>query len=487
MSSGKERYDVIVIGSAIGGLFAASLIARNNIKNISILILKEKAYETYLFKDGYRFIPFSNFSELNLNRTLKDWVIEELNISLPAIGNSLKSGPESRTGVSYQVLLPDNRIDIINAAPLFMIELEREFRNELDRIRKFYDEIRSIRDRLKDEKGKVVPSNLFPAYRANLLRKWISSIFKGREINKILSKFSKEFGEFIKAQLIAFGNFYSNQISLSLSAYNLTKGTGEIDKTLNIEKLNTIIINKLNSLGVRIQEVERIGKIERRKDNFIINLDEEERILESRFIIINHPIKNIPYISDDEKRHLSKWERLIKPCYIIIPFFLGIKEKVVPVGMKDLLVSIFNIDKPYDNGNLIYVFISPRGDEFWAPRGRRSLVVEALIPYKDINSLGDIFKKYVFLHLNHIIPFLEDYIDLIDFEWTKKQVSCWSYPHLIYEGPKSFDWRAGIIPNKISRNLFFIGKENFPYLGLEGELISAYFTAHDILNILKKS
>ena len=35
------------------------------------------------------------------------------------------------------------------------------------------------------------------------------------------------------------------------------------------------------------------------------------------------------------------------------PLFFGIREKVVPVGMKDLLVSILDLEKPYGEGNFL--------------------------------------------------------------------------------------------------------------------------------------
>lgn len=480
MSEEIERYDAIVIGSAIGGLFTASLMAK---KNLSVLILKEKAYKPIVSRGGYRFIPFSNFSEINLNKALIEWIFEELDIPLKPIGKNSSNDSKDEAVVHYQVLLPDNRIDVADDASLFRVELEREFRNELGEIKRFFDELRNIRDLIKNLKSKDVSPNLFPARRPNLLGKFISSFFKRKSIGKRLSVFSKEFQKFIEAQLIANGNLYPKEPSIYLAAYNLMKRLGDIDKTIDIDRLYSQIIDRFSSMDGRIQEVERIDKIERRfKDRFIISLDGGERVLESRFIIINHPFKNISYIQDGE-RVLLKGNKLIKPYYTIMPVFLGIKEKVVPVGMKDLFVSIFDINKPYEKGNLIYIYLSPAGDEFWSPRGKRALLVEALIPYKDLCFSDETFKKNLFSHLNHIIPFLEEYVEFVDFEWGEKQLSCWSYPHFIYKEERGFDWRAGIISHKISKNIFFVGKENFPYLGLEGEIISAYLIVRDILGL----
>ena len=84
-------------------------------------------------------------------------------------------------------------------------------------------------------------------------------------------------------------------------------------------------------------------------------------------------------------------------------------------------------------------------------------------------------------HLNHVIPFLDRYIDLSDFEWAGRHVGRWSYPHFLYETTGPFDWRAGVIPTRLSNDLYFTGKENFPYLGLEGEVLSGLLAANQIL------
>jgi len=69
----------------------------------------------------------------------------------------------------------------------------------------------------------------------------------------------------------------------------------------------------------------------------------------------------------------------------------------------------------------------------------------------------------------------------MDWEWTLEQVPRWSYPHYLYEAMVDFNWRNGLVPVQISKNLFFTGKENFPYLGLEGEVLSGLRVGEKIL------
>ena len=84
-------------------------------------------------------------------------------------------------------------------------------------------------------------------------------------------------------------------------------------------------------------------------------------------------------------------------------------------------------------------------------------------------------------HLTYLIPFLEQFIEFADFDWTREQVRRWSYPHFLYETPGKLVWREGLVPNRLSKDLYLVGKENFPYLGLEGEVLGGLRVAKQIL------
>lgn len=472
-----EKYDVTVIGTEAGGLFASAILGK---RNLSILILKEKGYKPFFEKDGYRFEPFSNLTEIGLNKRLIRWVSEELGLST----KEFSSNDINEKEIFYQIILPENRIDIMNDfSSFFEIEMRREFGKELDKIINFYDNMRDIGDKIRKITVKDFPQNLFPVRKACALRRLFSSfLFKEKDIGRRLTIFSEEFKNFIILQLFPNGNLIPFNFPTSLTAYILMNSIESRLRSIDINNLKRILMERINASGARIEEVGRIERIERKsKTGFIIKTVEEEKEFESRYIIVNHPIQNISYFNGEEKKRISKWKRFIEPYYVIVPFFLGIREKVIPVGMKDLVISLYDLRKPFENGNLIYISLSPKdGDK--APTGRRALVLECLIPFENLGSSLEGCKKNIISHLNYIVPFLEEYIDLKDFELAENQLSSWSYPHFIYKVRVNFDWRGGIVPNQISKNLFFIGKENFPYLGLEGEIIGGYLTAKSIIS-----
>jgi len=182
---------------------------------------------------------------------------------------------------------------------------------------------------------------------------------------------------------------------------------------------------------------------------------------------------------------LSTWAERVKPTSVVYPFFLGVQEKVIPVGMKGRVISLEDMEKPYDGGNLLMLALGPKGDKAWAPEGKRSLTVESLIPWKtyhdqwDLASLDE-HRTAVMRHLCRLIPFLENHIEFIDSGVGNELIRHWSYPHFTYESAFDYHWREGLVPTRISKNLYVAGNENFPFLGLEGEALSGWMVARDI-------
>jgi monoamine oxidase len=141
-----------------------------------------------------------------------------------------------------------------------------------------------------------------------------------------------------------------------------------------------------------------------------------------------------------------------------------------------------DFDKPYQDGNVLFISLSPKGNETQAPEGRRALTVEGLMELKKWEQTFSVdYQREVMKHLCHLFPFLEDHIEFSDFYWANENIPKWSYPHYFYETSSDFNWREGVVPVSISKRIYFIGKENFPYLGLEGEVLSGFIAAQQIL------
>jgi phytoene dehydrogenase-like protein len=488
MKRQNDEFEVIVLGSGLGGLIAAALLSYHN---HNVLFLKENQYHPSYAKEGYQFVPFSNFSERRLNLTLFKEVSQALNLSFLTHDQRQTRKGETKSGrskqkVAFQVILPRARVDLFCRRPMFLMEWKREFPKEVAQIENFYKEMDRIQGLLKSMKVQEGSWSVIPVRPSSLIKRWLS--FKSlpmEGMDKRLAPFSKEFREFIQLQLISWCNLYSKHFPISLATYLLLNSEGEEwVSTPELEIIEKSVFERFIQSGGRMEEIEGVEKVDIGwwKRNFTLTLRGEKRTLRSRFLILNSPLHHLSRLLGKRDKLLSKWREKIHPRYALVPLFLGIDEKVVPVGMRDLLVSILDVEKPYEGGNVLFLSLSREGDETAAPEGKRALTVESLVPVGkwDESSLDEHLKG-VMKHIQHLFPFVEKYIEFTDSSWVNGQYSRWSYPHFLYETTCDFKWREGVVPHSLSKNLYFVGKENFPYLGLEGEIISGWRVGKQIL------
>jgi phytoene dehydrogenase-like protein len=486
MKQPRNDQEVIVLGSGLGGLVAGTLLSRNN---HSVLLLREKGYQSSYSTQGYHFLPFSNFSEKSLKPSLVRKISQTLNLSL--LMGTRENGKHAKAASDRlkqrtisQVVLPRARIDIFSERSLSQKEWKREFPKEVSQIEEFYGELDQIQPLLEKENWKKHTPAFFPFRRRSFINNIFSfDPFPKEKMDKRLSPFSKEFREFVQLQLISRGNFYSDQFPLSLVTQVLFDGIDELNSDIDSEKVEKELINQFLRSGGRIEEIDGVKemRLDHRK-GVLLTLEGNPVAFRPQFLVINSPLHRIsPFLGKKGKR-LSKWEKKIKPLYMMIPLFLGIHEKVVPIGMKDLVLSIMDLEKPHDDGNLLFLSLSQKGDETRAPAGRRALTVESLMEVGkwEQTPLAE-YQRGVMKHLYYLFPFLENYTEFVDFQWANDQVPKWSYSHFLYQATSDFCWREGVVPMRISKNIYFVGKENFPYLGLGGEVFSGLTVAQQIL------
>jgi phytoene dehydrogenase-like protein len=483
---GNEQ-EVIVLGSGLGGLVAGTLLSKNN---HSVLLLREKGYLSSCAIKGYHFVPFSNLSEKCLKPSLIRKISQALGISF--LMGTREDGKQpkvvsdkSKHGSTLQVVLPKARIDIFPQRSQSQREWKREFSREASQVEGFYHELDRIQNLFRKGNGKKNPSEFsFPFEERSFLKKMFSSNpFPNEEIDKKLLAFSKEFREFIRLQLISWGNFCSDRFPIGLAAHVLFDQTNELNSDIDIEKLEKEILNQFSRSGGRVEEIDRVKEIKAwRRKGFTLNLEGNPEVFRSQFLIINSPLHRISSFLGKKGKGLLKWEKRIKPRYVITPLFLGIHEKVVPVGMRDPLISLLDLEKPYEDGNLLFLSMSPKGDKTRAPEERRALTVEGLIDAEKWDQIDlASYQQKVMNHLYHLFPFLENYIEFVDFHWVSEQFPKWSYSHFLYESASDFYWRKGVVPLRMSKSIYFVGKENFPYWGVGGEILGGLTVAQEIL------
>ncbi len=486
MKRPENEQEVIILGSGLGGLVAGALLVKSN---RSVLLLREKEYQPSYAMKGYHFVPFSNFSEKHFSVSLLKKVSQALNLPLLKWPQEESKQTKiildrSKERVAFQLVLPKARIDISPLHSLAQKEWKREFPKEVVKIEEFYNELDQIHHLLQKAKEKKNSPPFFPLRQPSFVKKLFSfTLFPEETIDKRLLSFSREFIEFLRLQLISRGNFYSDRSPLSLAAHILPCEGNKVNPDFDFENLEKEILNQFLRAGGRIGEIDRVQKIDLGwRKGFTLFLEGDPRVFGSRFLIFNSPLHRISSSLGKKGRELLKWGEKIRPRYTMIPLFLGIREKVIPVGMEDLLISILDLDKPYDDGNVLFLSLSPKGDETKAPEGKRALTVESLMDFgKWEQTLPLDYQQGVMKHLYHLFPFLENGIEFVDSHWASDHVPKWSYSHFLYQVTSDFYWKEGVVPMSLARNIYFVGKENFPYLGMEGEIFAGFTAAQRIL------
>jgi phytoene dehydrogenase-like protein len=484
-SKQDNAYDVILVGSGMGSLVAGILLSRGK---LSVLLLQEKGYSSSFIREGYRFVPFSNFSEKILRAPSLKRLFQTLALQPPVRpnGEGESRGPTpsgSRQKVPFQVILPEARIDLFPDHSELQGEWKREFPQEVAKVEEFHREMTNHRNRLMRERGQGKSSLYFPLRRSLWLNRFLPS-----EPSARLAHFSRPFESFIKLQFMAWGSLYPSRSPASLAAHLLSLDQpGDWIWNLDLEELKVNLLSEFLRSGGKIEEVEGVERVSKEwMRGFSLRLGSSEKIIHSKYLVVHSPFHRITEFTAQGRKRLSTWSQRIKPKFVLFPLFAALKEKVIPVGMKDLLISLEDLEKPYPGGNLLLLAFSTKGDETRAPQGRRALTVESLVSWEKYNERWDTesvdeHRAGVMKHLRHLIPFLEDHVEFIDSQHGDELIRHWSYPHFMYESLSAFPWREGVIPTRPFRNLYCVGKESFPHLGLEGELLGSWMIAHQIL------
>jgi len=474
----SNEYDVILLGSGVGSLVAGTLLSRGK---LSVLLLKEKGYEASFTKEGYRFIPFSNGSEKIIRAPSAKRLFQMLTLS--SLGSSKTDHPSWGQEVPFQIILPEARIDLFCDRAQMSSEWRREIPEELPRVEQFYREMAYERSRLRREESREGSLPFFPLRPPSMLHRLLPS-----EPPLGLSLFTKEFRAFVHLQLMAWGSLRPDRFATSLAAYLLSFDEAkEWVSDVDLEEMKGKLLTDYLRSGGRVEEIETVERIYKGwMKGVAILLSGNGKILRSKFLVLNAPLHRIVNLPGRKGKRLSRWAQRVRPKDVLFPFFLGIQEKVVPVGMRDFVISLRDYEKPYEDGNLLFLALSPKGDEGRAPKGKRALTVESLVPWETYTERWDEasaseHRAGVMQHVRHLIPFLEDHIEFMDCDQGNQLIRHWSYPHFHYESTAPFVWREGLIPTRLSRNVYLAGNQNSPYLGLEGEALTGWMVAKQIL------
>ena len=489
----RKQYDVMLIGTSIGGLVASSLLAR---QGLQVLVVNQEQIPWEFSYQGYS-IERESLLGYGFKRYLFEAIFEELEI------RSQEQGLFERSQPYFQVILPTLRLDIFSQRKKLLNEYKREFPKEISAIKEFYKILDSNVGAMETKMSMVPFKNTRWDYALPKLPKNGTS---KQHLNQIFSqlKLSPTFQKVIQAQLHFLSNIHSPNPTVAQAAQILCN-THRKDYFFfgKSKDLAQIFYDRIEESGGAIRNDAIVEKLLIDKGRIKgARLSSFEGVVKAKTYIGNVEIHRLLDLLDPKKTALSNIRKLkqLKPCFAKCSFYLGIKRDVIPIKMGSHLVFICDEIRPLLEDNLIFIHVLPPTID----SDYSILHVEFLLPYpqspfKNINLFsqkGQEIRKKVLENLSWLMPFLKENILFTLPHLTSKKrdqnriiKSMDLFP--LFRGIYDFSVRKKPTEEQISNrtnflNLFYTGPEVYPFLGFEGETLSSLKTADMALKQIQK-
>ncbi|MBM2838808.1 MAG: Neurosporene desaturase [Deltaproteobacteria bacterium] len=451
----ETAYDILIIGSEISGLISAALLAK---KGIRVAIVGDAVKPASYEKNGYIFNE-RPFPITGLHGGPLGEVLDEIGLSKGVFRNA---------AISYQVVLPDERVDIYEGTGLFHEELRRCFPQYIDKVSAFYSHTADINGKI----DQIMELNPF-SFRL-LLPYWIA---RGRKpIKDAIERIDPDqrFQSFISAQLSSF-SFMPGGISLIAASSTLESSRkGIYCMEGGSDALRALLMKKIRTLGGDIIEA-RVKDMSRNGNRWLLRTEDEA--FSGRAVIGNIDARTFCNLFlDGGKKYLKKAERIEKACYPLT-INIGVKEDGIPAGMAENVVMLRDYKKEYHSDNLLFMQISPSAN------GRRSLSITCKVSKEEFSlkeRLREITEKML-EGVEELCPFIDIHTEVLD---IRSPESGWDG---IYTTTLSQRMGVGVLPPEIVRgDVVFAGPEVFPTLGFDGLVYSGRMAAAAVLKGLEK-
>ena len=451
----ETAYDILITGSEISGLISAALLAKEGVR---VAIVGDAVKPASYKKNGYIFNE-RPFPITGLHGGPLGMVLDEI---------GLPKGIFRTDAISYQVVLPDERIDICEGTGLFHEEMRRCFPRDIDKVSAFYSHT-------ADLSGKLDPVMELNPFSFRLFLP--TGVKKGKKsIKDIIERIGQDqrFQSFIRAQLSSF-SFMPGGISLIAASSILESSRkGVYCMEGGSDALRTLLMKKIKNLGGDIIAAS-VRDISRNGNRWLLRTDDEA--FSGRAVIGNVDAMTFCNLFlDGGKKYLKKVERIEKIAYPLT-INIGIKEAGVPVGMAENVIMLRDYKKEYNSDNLLFMQISPSVD------GRRSMSITCKVSKEDYSikeKLKEITEK-ILEGVEELCPFIDIHTEVVDIRAPEPG---WDG---IYSTTLSQRMGVGVLPPEIIRGeILFAGPEVFPTLGFDGLVYSGRMAAAAALKGLEK-
>lgn len=457
----ERKYDAIVVGAGIGGLSAASILAKRGKK---VLVIDEAPISggasTQFRKDAFTFtrgpLLFGGFGRNGVFHQL----FFELGIPLGLIKGEGKI--IRRLDPQLQIILPEHRIDIpIDEKELFE-EFQREFPGQLQVITGFYKKIEEINRHTRHHSPSYIKRDrvsLFERIKA-LVIYWTNLYKKGSDYLKTLG-IGEELNRIINLQTAFFSHATTDQLNVVVLANLLKAIRDELFYVKGgIPTLSQEIVRSFIKMGGQVLYSTKVSEIlfeEGRPKGIRL---EEDKTIEADQFIFNLPI---PRKADSLG---------------VLSLYIASDADVIPPSMGEHLLVFCDYLGPFGMGDLIY--ISCPKDKELSPEGRRPITLSSYLRGSLTEESKAELRAKMMKNLTWLIPFSEGHIDLLHEEYSldteearfrsiKGQMASFKNLRQREIGRASY--------YKPFKNMFIIDDSGLPFSGMGGEVKAGIIVA----------
>jgi len=479
-----RSYDVIVAGFRPGGLLAGALLAKRGLRVLAINQDGRGPVRMGKYTFPSHRYPFIGFED----RELLGAAIDELTIH-PTERKALQPSVPS-----FQVILPGQRVDVY-PDDRFAREISREFPRD-DVL------IEGIYSRIKDEAGVFLQAwqaRRSQPPRPSLMQKMGMGAFSRRD-KALFSGAMPTLGQvmdqleappavraFFYAQLVAFGySAHPEELLMPVASHLLTTArAGIYGDTEHAEPLVNLLTDRLRSLHSDVVPQERITGLEfswsKLQELTFLGYDQK---FTCDFLIWNAPYETLLDVLPDTIRRKGYEGRTDPPEFERFSIHLALDEFVIPVGMQDHAILVADDEAPLQEGNLVYLTLSPEGAEAFAPTGTRAVTATTIVPATPEFRTREARRRVattMLTHIKFVMPFMERYVRTLHVPMPANDGDVGDPVFDTARLNATFPGDAGPGPRLPHWNVFHLGRETYPLLGFEGEIGAGLLTADAVM------
>ncbi len=487
----RNYYDVIVIGTQLGPLLTAALVARRGFR---VLVLAHDDLPWTYRWEGHQ-LQQEPFTLVGADSPVVKRVLSELSLTQIFRRRTTPHDP------FFQVVLPKSRIDFGPDAESFGREIEREFPEARQAIDSFYGVI----DRCNAELDKVVgadlvlPPDTFFERRALAHASVHNPFSKTRGPVPLFGDLAPDhpFRRAVLGQIR-----WASDLDLAESPIQLvrlhaawSRGTMAIEGGL--EGLKELVLERIATHSGDIRQDLKADRIALRRGRVAgVRMAEQDEVTGCNFVLMGADAHHLPALVDVNelgRKSLDKIPR-VTPTFLRYTLNLIVDAEVVPEGMARNVIYISDPSAPLREENLLRIEVC--GGERLPTR---TFCVGVLLPASAIDSPTVIagIRERVLDRMRWLVPFLDEHLIAIDSphdgrklqdirknrevaigdKWSRQPGRMPTICRIDPPGPLDV---TGIPHRTAVKNLLMGCRQVVPGLGMEGEFLTALGAARII-------